>query len=101
VAPGANIGEDLAVFEPVHGSAPKYAGQNRLNPVATILSGVLMLRYLGENEAADRVEKAVAEVVAVGRDVTYDLKPPGEAGSAVGTSEMGDAIIAAMGGSSE
>src|SRR5437016_12276571 len=75
VAPGANIGEDAAVFEPTHGSAPKYKGQNKVNPTALILSGVLMLRYLGESEAADRLEKAVSAVIAEGQDVTYDMKP--------------------------
>jgi isocitrate dehydrogenase (NAD+) len=93
VAPGANIGDGLAVFEPVHGSAPKYAGKNRVNPTATILSGALMLHHLGQREAAERVEAAVAQVIAVGRDVTRDLNPR----SAVGTSEMADAIIAALG----
>ena len=72
-------GVRIAVFEPVHGSAPKYAGQNRLNPTATILSGALMLRHLGELDAAKRVEAAVARVIALGRDVTYDLKPPADA----------------------
>jgi isocitrate dehydrogenase (NAD+) len=87
VAPGANIGLEPAVFEPVHGSAPKYAGQNKANPTALLLSGVLMLRHLGEQAAADRVETAVREVIAEGRDVTYDL------GGQAGTSEMADAII--------
>jgi isocitrate dehydrogenase (NAD+) len=96
VAPGANIGDELAVFEPVHGSAPKYAGQNRLNPTATILTGALMLRHLDEQEAAERVEAAVTEVIAKGRDVTYDLKADPNDPSAVGTQEMADAIIAAM-----
>jgi isocitrate dehydrogenase (NAD+) len=96
VAPGANIGADLAVFEPVHGSAPKYAGQNKVNPTATILSGVLMLRHLGEKEAADRVETAVSTVIAAGKSVTYDLKPTRDDPTAVGTQEMADAIIAAM-----
>ena len=96
VAPGANIGDGLAVFEPVHGSAPKYAGQNKVNPTATILSGVLMLRHLGETEAANRVEGAVREVIAAGQQVTYDLKPDRDDPSAVGTQEMADAIIAAM-----
>jgi isocitrate dehydrogenase (NAD+) len=95
VAPGANIGDELAVFEPVHGSAPQYAGQNRLNPTATILTGTLMLRHLGEREAAERVEAAVAEVIAEGRDVTRDLKADPNDPSAVGTQEMADAIIAA------
>jgi isocitrate dehydrogenase (NAD+) len=96
VAPGANIGAELAVFEPVHGSAPKYAGKNKVNPVATILSGVLMLRHLGEREAAERVQNAVAAVIADGRHVTYDLKPTRDDPSAVGTQEMADAIIGAM-----
>jgi isocitrate dehydrogenase (NAD+) len=96
VAPGANIGEDLAVFEPVHGSAPKYTGKNRVNPTATILSGALMLRHLGENEAAQRVETAVAAVVATGESVTYDLKPTRDDPTAVGTQEMADAIVAAL-----
>ena len=96
VAPGANIGDELAVFEPVHGSAPKYAGQNRVNPTATILSGALLLRHLGEGEAARKVEAAVATVVAEGRSVTYDMKLTRDDPSAVGTQEMADAIIAAM-----
>jgi isocitrate dehydrogenase (NAD+) len=96
VAPGANIGDGLAVFEPVHGSTPKYAGQNKVNPTATILSGVLMLRYLGETEAADKVQDAVAAVIAEGRDVTYDMKPTRDDPTAVGTQEMADAIIKAM-----
>ncbi len=96
MAPGANIGDGLAVFEPVHGSAPKYAGQNKVNPCATILSGALMLRYLGETAAAERVEAAVAAVIAEGRAVTYDLKPTRDDPTAVGTREMAEAIIAAM-----
>jgi isocitrate dehydrogenase (NAD+) len=96
VAPGANIGAELAVFEPVHGSAPKYAGQNKVNPTATILSGALMLRHLGEKAAATAVEKAVAAVIADGRYVTYDLKPTRDDPTAVGTREMADAIIDAM-----
>ena len=96
VAPGANIGDELALFEPVHGSAPKYAGQNKVNPTATILSGMLMLRHLGEKEAADKVQNAVAAVIAEGKDVTYDMKPTRDDPTAVGTQEMADAIIAAM-----
>jgi isocitrate dehydrogenase (NAD+) len=88
VAPGANIGERAAVFEPVHGSAPKYAGQNRANPTALILSGALMLRHLGETEAADAVEAAVREVIAEGRTVTHDL------GGSSGTREFGEAVAA-------
>jgi isocitrate dehydrogenase (NAD+) len=96
VAPGANIGEGVAVFEPTHGSAPKYKGQNKVNPVATILSGVLMLRHLNEEDAADRLEAAVAKVMAEGKSVTYDMKPDRNDPTAVGTSEMADAIIAAL-----
>lgn len=93
VAPGANIGREAAVFEATHGSAPKYKGLNRVNPTAVILSGVLMLQHLGEQEAASRVEKAVAAVIAEGRQVTYDLKPDRNDPTAVGTAEMADAII--------
>jgi len=97
VAPGANLGSgDVAVFEPTHGSAPKYAGLNKVNPSATILSGVLMLRHLGEMEAADRVENAFASVVAEGKDVTYDMKPTPDDPTAVGTSQFADAIIRRM-----
>ena len=96
VAPGANIGSDMAVFEPVHGSAPKYAGQNKVNPTATILSGALMLRHLGESEAAHRVEAAVQQVIADGKSVTYDLKPSRDDPTAVGTQEMAGAMIASM-----
>ncbi|MHB9111350.1 MAG: isocitrate/isopropylmalate dehydrogenase family protein [Thermoleophilia bacterium] len=87
VAPGANIGDTIAVFEPVHGSAPKYAGKNRANATATILSGVMMLRHLGENDAAESVTAAVRQVIGEGKRVTYDL------GGDAGTSEMADAII--------
>jgi len=93
VAPGANIGDRLAVFEAVHGSAPKYTGQNKINPTAMILSGVLMLRYLKEFKAADALENAVKEILAEGVSVTYDLKPHRDDPSAVGTREMADAII--------
>jgi len=96
VAPGANVGDEIAVFEAVHGSAPKYAGQNKVNPTAMILSGVLMLRHLGEREAADRVERAVAAVIAEGKSVTYDLKPTRDDPTAVGTKEMGEAIVARL-----
>ena len=90
VAPGANIGLAAAVFEPVHGSVPKYAGLDRANPTAMILSGVLMLRHLEEMEAADRVESAVRRVVAEGRAVTPDL------GGSIGTQAMADAIAEAV-----
>jgi len=93
VAPGANIGDDCAVFEATHGSAPKYKGMNKVNPTAVILSGALMLRYIGENDAAGRLENAVAAVIKEGKDVTYDLKPHRDDPSAVGTSQMADAII--------
>jgi isocitrate dehydrogenase (NAD+) len=86
VAPGANIGEKAAVFEPVHGSAPKYAGQNKANPTALILSGALMLRHLGETDAADAVERATRDVIAEGTTVTYDL------GGTSGTREFGETV---------
>ncbi len=96
VAPGANIGADAAVFEATHGSAPKYKGMNKVNPTAMILSGVLMLRHIGEVKAADKLEGAVKKVIGGGKDVTYDLKPNRNDPSAVGTSQMADAIIKAL-----
>ena len=90
VAPGANIGTEAAVFEAVHGSAPKYAGQNKANPTALMLSGVLLLRHIGEQSAAERVEAAIRAVIAEGRTVTYDL------GGSAGTSEFADAIVARL-----
>jgi isocitrate dehydrogenase (NAD+) len=96
VAPGANIGTDYAVFEPVHGSAPKYAGQNKVNPMAMMFSGVLMLRHLKERDAAKRLESALASIIAEGKYVTYDLKPRPDDPTAVGTSQVADAIIARM-----
>ncbi|MBI3312904.1 MAG: isocitrate/isopropylmalate dehydrogenase family protein [Candidatus Omnitrophica bacterium] len=96
VAPGANIGKDYALFEPTHGSAPKYKGLNKVNPIALILSGVLMLRYINEKEAADRLEWAVAEIIREGKDVTYDMKENRSDPTAVGTKEMGEAIIRKM-----
>jgi isocitrate dehydrogenase (NAD+) len=96
VAPGANIGEKGAVFEATHGSAPKYKGLNKVNPVALILSGVLMLRHLDMPEEAERLEKAVADVIAEGKDVTYDMKANRDDPTAVSTSQMADAIIAKM-----
>ncbi len=93
VAPGANIGADSALFEPTHGSAPKYAGQNKVNPLAMMLSGVMMLRYLKETEAADRMEGAIADLVREGESVTYDMKPHRDDPTAVGTSEVADALI--------
>ena len=96
VAPGGNIGDKAAVFEPTHGSAPKYAGQNKVNPMAMMLSGVLMLRHLDEMEAATRLENAIAEVIEEGRSVTYDMKPRRDDPTAVGTSEVADAVIAKL-----
>jgi isocitrate dehydrogenase (NAD+) len=97
VAPGANFGTEAALFEPTHGSAPRYAGLNKVNPAAMMLSGVLMLRHLGERDAGDRLERAIAETIAEGKDVTYDLKPKRDDPTAVGTSEMADAIIRQLG----
>ena len=97
LAPGGNFGTHAAVFEPTHGSAPKYAGQNRVNPMAMMLSGVMMLRHLEELEAADRLEGAIASVIAEGRHVTYDMKPTRDDPTAVGTREVADAIIERMG----
>ena len=96
VAPGANIGSHCAVFEPVHGSAPKYAGQNKVNPMAMMFSGVLMLRHLDERDAALRLERALTQVIAEGKNVTYDLKPRPDDVSAVGTSQVADAVIAKL-----
>jgi isocitrate dehydrogenase (NAD+) len=93
LAPGANIGEDISLFEPTHGSAPKYAGQNKVNPMAMMLSGVLMLRHIGEIDAADRLEKAIATVIKEGKYVTYDMKARRDDASAVGTSQVAGAII--------
>ena len=96
VAPGANIGDTGAIFEATHGSAPKYKGLNKVNPTALILSAKLMLDYLGETAAAEKLEAAVAKVIAEGKSVTYDMKPDRNDPTAVGTSEMADAIIAAL-----
>jgi len=90
--PGANIGSDAALFEAVHGSAPDIAGKNIANPTAVIMAGVMMLNYLEEFDAADRIKAAVEKVIGEGEMVTPDLKP----GSSIGTVEMGDAIIAAL-----
>jgi len=88
IAPGANIGEGIAVFEAVHGAAPKYAGKNKVNPTAMILSGVLLLKYLGEEKASQRLEEAVKQVIKEGKQVTYDLKEDRNDPTAVGTQEM-------------
>jgi isocitrate dehydrogenase (NAD+) len=101
LAPGANMGDEIAVFEATHGSAPKYAGQNKMNPMAMLLSGVMMLRHLREPEAAQRLEDAIAAVIAEGKNVTYDMKPDRGDPTAVGTSEVADAIIEKMSQPSE
>jgi isocitrate dehydrogenase (NAD+) len=93
LAPGANIGEECAVFEPTHGSAPKYRGLNKVNPFAMILSGIMMLRHLGENSIAERLESAVASVISEGTYVTYDMKPKPDDPTAATTSMVADAII--------
>jgi isocitrate dehydrogenase (NAD+) len=93
VAPGANIGDKAAIFEATHGSAPKYKGKNKVNPTALILSGVMMLRHIGKSAEADKLENAVATVIAEGENVTYDLKKDRNDPTAVGTSQMADAII--------
>lgn len=93
VAPGANIGDEYAVFEAVHGSAPKYAGKNVINPTALMLSGVMMLHHLNEIDAGNALEKAIADVIREGDKVTYDLKPNRDDPTSVGTSQYADAII--------
>jgi len=98
VAPGANIGDSAAVFEATHGSAPKYKGQNKVNPMAMMLSGVLMLRHLKEDDAANRMEAAIAAVIEEGRSVTYDMKPSRDDPTAVGTSQVADAVLDKLGG---
>ena len=99
VAPGANIGEGgIALFEPTHGSAPRYASQNKVNPMAQMFSAMLMLRHIGEVEAGDRLEKAMSAVIAEGARVTYDMKADRNDPSAVGTAQVADAIIAKLKG---
>jgi isocitrate dehydrogenase (NAD+) len=93
VAPGGNIGEGVAVFEPIHGSAPSHAGKDEANPTAMILSGAMMLRHLGELDAAIKVEQAVADVIREGKQVTYDLRPDRDPSKAVGTSGMTQALV--------
>jgi isocitrate dehydrogenase (NAD+) len=93
LAPGANMGDQIAVFEATHGSAPRYAGQNKMNPMAMLLSGVMMLNHLGEKDASQRLETAIADVIREGKDVTYDMKPDRLDPTAVGTSQVADAII--------
>src|ERR1700716_147052 len=98
LAGGGNMGDEIALFEATHGSAPKYAGQNKTNPMAMMFSGMMMLRHIGELEAADRLERALAEVIAEGRSVTYDMKPHRDDPTAVGTSQVADAVVAKLGG---
>ena len=93
LAPGANLSDEVAIFEPVHGSAPKHAGQNKANPMAMMLSGELMLRHLGEEENADRLEKAISAVISEGKTLTYDMKRGVSSGRAATTSEVADAVI--------
>src|SRR5436190_3241988 len=97
MAPGANFGENASIFEPTHGSAPKYAGQNKVNPIAMMLSGMLMLRHLDETEPAERLESAIADVIREGASVTYDRKPSRDDPTAVGPSQVADATIDKMG----
>jgi isocitrate dehydrogenase (NAD+) len=94
LAPGANLGDKIAVFEATHGSAPKYKGQNKVNPMSMMLSGVMMLKHLGETEAANKLEQAIARVIAEGKNVTYDIKATGS----VGTSQVAEAVIEKMRG---
>jgi isocitrate dehydrogenase (NAD+) len=96
LAPGANLGDEIALFEATHGSAPKYAGMNRINPMAMMLSGVMMLRHLGEIYAANMLEGAIAETIREGREVTYDMKADRNDPTAVGTSQVADAVIARL-----
>ena len=98
LAPGANMGDDIAVFEATHGSAPKYAGLNKTNPMAMMFSGVLMLKHIGEEDAARRLEAALAEVIHEGTSVTYDMKQNRDDPSAVGTSQVADAVVAKLQG---
>jgi isocitrate dehydrogenase (NAD+) len=96
LAPGANMGDDIAVFEATHGSAPKYTGLNKTNPMAMMFSGMLMLRHIDEADAAARLERALADVIAEGRNVTYDMKPNRDDPTAVGTSQVADAVVARL-----
>src|SRR5437868_5291917 len=96
LAPGANLGDEIALFEATHGSAPKYAGTNKINPMAMMLSGVMMLRHLGETYAANMLEGAIAETIREGRHVTYDMKAERNDPSAVGTTQVTDAIVARL-----
>jgi isocitrate dehydrogenase (NAD+) len=97
MAPGANVGDEVAVFEATHGSAPKYKGQNKINPMALMLSGVMLLKHIEERDAADKLENAIADIIREGKSVTYDMKPSRDDPTAVGTSDVADAIIEKMG----
>jgi isocitrate dehydrogenase (NAD+) len=97
MAPGANVGDEVAVFEATHGSAPKYKGQNKINPMALMLSGVMLLKHIEERDAADKLETAIADIIREGKSVTYDMKPSRDDPTAVGTSDVADAIIEKMG----
>lgn len=97
LAPGMNVGDGVAVFEAVHGTAPKHRGRDRVNPAAAILSGAMMLRHLGEQDAADRLERAIGRVIREGAVLTYDLQPPGRASRAAGTCAFAEAVAAALG----
>jgi isocitrate dehydrogenase (NAD+) len=96
MAPGGNIGDEYSVFEATHGSAPKYKGMNKVNPMALMLSGVMMLRHLAEQDAARRMESAIAAVIEEGKSVTYDMKPTRDDPTAVGTSDVAAAVIEKM-----
>ncbi|MBI4654028.1 MAG: isocitrate/isopropylmalate dehydrogenase family protein [Nitrospirae bacterium] len=96
LAPGANLGDEFAVFEPTHGSAPKYKGLNKTNPMAMMLSGVMMLRHIGEVSTAERLDSVIAEVIKEGKSVTYDMKPVSDDPTAATTSDVADAIIARL-----
>jgi isocitrate dehydrogenase (NAD+) len=98
MAPGANFGEGIAIFEPTHGSAPKYTGQNKVNPMAQMLSGMMMLRHLEEHDAADRLEREIAGLIAEGESLTYDMKPTRDDPTAVGTSHVADALVEKLSG---
>jgi isocitrate dehydrogenase (NAD+) len=93
IAPGINVGDDGAVFEPIHGSAPKYAGQNKVNPMAMMFCGALMLKHIGETEAGDRLQRVLTDIIAEGKHVTYDMKPRPDDPTAVGTSQVADAVV--------
>ena len=93
LAPGANIGNEYAVFEATHGSAPKYKGLNKVNPLAMMLSGIMMLRHIGETEAAEKLDTAIASIIKEGKDVTYDMKPSPDDPTAATTSGVADAVI--------